>query len=61
MVPGPNTSSVPLTMPDLLGFEMPVATETEHRMALELGRLRCLEAARVIATLARRITPPIAA
>jgi hypothetical protein len=35
---------------------MPVAEEAEHRMALELARLRALEAAAVIATLAT--SPP---
>jgi len=38
----------------LLWFESPVSPDTEHRMALELGRLRSLEAAAMIATLAER-------
>jgi len=50
-----------LDVADLLGFEMPVAVENEHRLALELGRLRCLEAASVIAALAARQAPEIAA
>jgi hypothetical protein len=46
---------------DLLQFEMPVAEETEHRMALELARLRALEEVSVVATLATlaaRARPP---
>jgi hypothetical protein len=42
----------------LLWFEMPVATETEHRLALELGSSRCLEAAAALAILAARARPP---
>src|SRR5262245_6974528 len=37
---------------ELLQFEMPAAEEIEHALVLELGSLRCREAAAVIAVLA---------
>jgi hypothetical protein len=39
---------------NLLEFEMPVAEEIEHALALELGSLRCREAAFLIIALAGR-------
>jgi hypothetical protein len=45
----------------LLAAEMPNAIDLEQRMALDLGRMRCIEAAAVIAELAERIARPSAA
>ncbi len=39
----------------LLWFETPVSPDTEHQLVLELGRLRALEAASVISTLAEQL------
>jgi len=39
----------------LLWFETPVSPDTEHQLVLELGRLRALEAASAIATLAEQL------
>jgi len=39
----------------LLWFETPVSPVIEHQLVLELGRLRALEAAAAIATLAEQL------
>jgi hypothetical protein len=39
----------------LLWFERPVAGDDEHRLVLDIGRMRALEAAAVIGTLAERL------
>jgi hypothetical protein len=39
----------------LLWFESAVSPDTEHSLVLELGRMRALEAASAIATLAEQI------
>jgi hypothetical protein len=47
----------------LLAAELPNAIDLEQRMALDLGRMRCIEAAAAIGTLAERLIarPSIAA
>ena len=46
----------------LLWWERPNAADDEHRMALDLGRMRCIEAAAMLGTLAERLAErPIAA
>jgi hypothetical protein len=42
----------------LLAAEMPNAIDLEQRMALDLGRMRCIEAAAMIAALATLARPP---
>jgi hypothetical protein len=39
----------------LLAWELPVADDLEHRMALDLARMRLLEGASAIATLAEQV------
>ncbi|HEX9323716.1 MAG TPA: hypothetical protein VF913_16595 [Xanthobacteraceae bacterium] len=39
----------------LLWFESPISPDIEHQLVLELGRLRALEAASAIATLAEQL------
>jgi hypothetical protein len=47
----------------LLAAELPSAIDLEQRMALDLGRMRCIEAAAVIVALAERLIarPSVAA
>jgi hypothetical protein len=42
----------------LLAAELPNAIDLEQRMALDLGRMRCIEAAAMIAALATLARPP---
>ena len=42
----------------LLAAELPNAIDLEQRMALDLGRMRCIEAAAAIAALAERLARP---
>jgi hypothetical protein len=39
----------------LLWFERPVAGDDEHRLVLDIGRMRALEAAAALGTLAERL------
>ena len=42
----------------LLWFERVNAADREHRMALDLGRMRSIEAAAMLGTLAERLAEP---